>query len=498
MNGKQIGPTLIKLANVCIAATVTVLALVGGVSVFAQERPSQEAIIRALIEELPELKHPLGSRIPIRGSRLENWLPDDDHEARSVLLALDARGLGLCPRVSPHSMSTIENGVRMGRLQQETGLPVGVHASRGLYGFFNGDEDTFHIDAAGERFYDEGFGRRKMGCPFRLEHRKEPVKDQMRMILDAYKEAGVTIDFIYFDWEVEGPIEWNDAWENSRRCVVCRENISDIDQNFMAFQKIIRQLRSEVQRECAADMVLKYFPGALVGNYAYYPNGGIRYWYDHWEKLPARAPYIRDQNAKYRPWPADEFAQTGYTFANPVVYTWYDTWSWYPDFDNDDYRWFYNMLLVASNAGKHTPADIPLITWMHWNTTAPPQDAEPVPQMSQWAYSELLAHMLLRGTDALMLWCRHEETVEEVRLLMEAYDAIGAWPDFAEAGVPVLFNTPAEVGPVVSALKLGDRLLVRRTDFTDTTAPIPVVIDGHTIMVPRREGVFQEFNLADM
>ena len=64
-----------------------------------------------------------------------------------------------------------------------------------------------------------------------------------------------------------------------------------------------------------------------------------------------------DQRAKYREW-ANEFDDTGYTFSMPVVYTWYPTFHWY-DFEDTDYRWFYNMLKVGSNAGRHTPRMFP-------------------------------------------------------------------------------------------------------------------------------------------
>ena len=87
----------------------------------------------------------------------------------------------------------------------------------------------------------------------------------------------------------------------------------------------------------------------LVGNYGVYPHDGHRYWYDYFEEFVDGVPYEQEGGAKYRQW-FDEFPLTGYTSAMPVVYTWDKIWRWY-DFDQVDYRWFYNMLKVCSNAG---------------------------------------------------------------------------------------------------------------------------------------------------
>jgi len=274
------------------------------------------------------------------------------------------------------------------------------------------------------------------------------------------------MDFMYLDWEIDGPIEWNAAWRHSKRCAVCRENLPEID-DFYAFQDALREIRCELQRECCVEVVREYYPEIVVGNYSVYPQSGVRYWYDYYEKLPPDAPFFSDQEAKYRPW-YHEFAPSGYTFANPVVYTWYATWSWYPRWESDDYRWFYNLLKVGTNAGRHTPRE--------------------VPQMSEWAYQELLWHLYLRGSDGLMMWCRAEETTKEIRLMTEVFDALLANREFIGAGEPVMFNAPNEPGTVVSGLRLGDRLLVRRTDFGDGTEPIRGVVGDRVVEIPRRDG----------
>jgi hypothetical protein len=281
----------------------------------------------------------------------------------------------------------------------------------------------------------------------------------------AYHEAGLPLDVVVADWEIDGPMCWNEAWEHAKRCQRCREHIPDID-DFRAFQKAYRAIRDDMQRECYAKVVRKYYPQALVGNYAEYPHNGWRYWYDYFE-VDAKPPLsIRlDQREPERPWCAD-FAAQGYTFAMPVVYTWYRIFDWY-DFADADYRWFYSMLKVASNAGKSAPADLPIITFVHWHTTAPPKEpAQHVKQMSEKAYRELLWHMLLRGHDGLAMWCMPAETLKETLLVQQVFAESLAYSEFIEKGTPVCFDVPSQPGTIVSALRLGGRLLVRRTDFT--------------------------------
>jgi len=481
----------VKLTVLTIAVMVAAIALLQTAAQAAG--PTPEETIRDLIARVPLLTHPREGAIPIRASRLEGWLPEDDEEAREVLLALDARGLALCSRVTPGNEEGMTEAMRMSRLQQELGLEVGVHASRAMYSFFNGDESTAHLADDGTAFFDDSFSSRKMGCPFRLDHRKDEIKEQFRSFLEPYRDADIEIDFLYLDWEIDGPIEWNGAWEHSKRCTVCREHIPDID-DFGAFQAALREIRSALQRECCVEVVQEYFPQALIGNYSVNPHGGTRYWYDYYEKLSEGAPHIADQLAKYRPW-YHEFEPSGYTFANPVAYTWYATWSWYPAWESDDYRWFYNLLKVGTNAGEHTPQEVPLVTWVHWNTTAPPADAPPVPQMSEWAYQEMLWHLFLRGTDGLMMWCRGEETTKEVSLMVEVLDGMLGYREFL-GSQPVLFHVPDRPGTVVSGLRLGDRLLVRRTDFGDNPAPVTRRIAGREVTIPATPGQCQVIDLS--
>ena len=453
------------MKNVLIITTLSVcLTTASDMNTHAADLPKG---IQVVLENTKPLEFSRGNRLPLYLWPAMGIGDVDEATAERIVKLLDERGVGLISSWQPgegRREKSLAEALTIAKVQQRLGLRVNVNANACCYRFFNGDERTAHIDAEGKPFWDDSFGKgHKMGCPFTLDFRKAPMREQVDYFVRGYREAGVPLDFVFADWEIDGPHEFNRAHAASKRCVRCREHIRNID-DFATFQKSLRDIRCDLTRECYSDPVLSRFPKALVGNYAVYPNNGLRYWYDYFEYFVEGQPHVADQGAKYRRW-YEPFDKTGYTFAMPVTYTWYPTFGWY-DFDDPDYRWFYNMLLVASNAGKHTPADVPIITFVHWHTTSPPENPDQaVKQFSGEKYQELLWHMLLRGHDTFFLWCPAREAAEEIRLLQPVWAAAQEYGEFLEKGIPITFDVPNQPGPVVSGLRLGNRVLVRRTDF---------------------------------
>jgi hypothetical protein len=432
--------------------------------------------IKAVLENAQPLKYPRHDRLPLYVLPISQALqPIGDEESQKLLKELDARGIGYTVNWQPAQFeASLKEGLRIARLQQKIGQPVAVDATACLQKFCDGSPETLHIDKDGKRFADNSCGA-DLGCPLALEHRIPVIREQVEKFVAAYQAAGVHLDFVFADWEIDGPIEWNGSWAASKRCKTCCDGIPEI-QDFRKYQIALREIRSKLQREAFANVVTRRFPQALVGNYAVYPNDGYRYWYDYFEK-PAddSMPFRADQKARYREW-HQEFPETHYTFAMPVIYTWYPTYDWY-DFQPTDYRWFYNMLLNGSNAGRHTPASTPIIPFVHWHTTAPPPTPEPhVTQMSKEAYQELLWHLLLRGHDTFFLWCMANELAPEVKLVHEVYAEAGQYEDFLRRGKPISFLVPDRPTSVVSGLQLGNRVLVRRTEFGDATSRKPITL----------------------
>ncbi len=480
--------TAVLAAIVCVLACLPLTA--------ADKKPlSPLDRARLVIAKTQPLEVERGKRMPFIVWPLRNLTAKTDAELEDVLRKLSDRGMATVIGWNTRNReASLKEALRSAAIHKKLGIPVVVDSTSVMNLFFNGDESTAHVAADGEKFFDMSQSKRiKIGCPFAVKDRYDAIREQVEYFVAGYKNAGMSLDIVVADWEIDGPIEWNDSWAHAKRCVRCRKNIVNI-QNFGEFQAAYRIIRSDMQRECYAKVVLQHFPSALVGNYAVYPHQGMRYWYDYFEKNAADDhPYVADQQARYRPW-FHEYSLCNYTFGMPVVYTWYRTFEWY-DFKNADYRWFYNMLLVASNAGRSAGPDTPLITFVHWHTTAPPKDATPVQQFSEDAYQELLWHMLLRGHDGLAMWCMRDELVKETRLVQEVYAASLRYKEFLDHGVPICFDTPKQPGPVVSGLRWGNRVLVRRTDFEPATGPVKLTVGGQTLSVPRVSGHCQILQL---
>ena len=437
--------------------------------------------IQVVLDATKPLKYDRGERLPLYLWQAMDPGQLNEKDLEELVIELNKRGVGLISSWNPSDREkSLARSLMIAKAQKKLNLRTNINANQCLYSFFNGDERTAHIDNEGNSFWDESFGKKKMGCPFALDYRIPYIREQVEYFAKAFKKANLDVDFIFADWEIDGPIEFNEAHAASKRCRRCRENIKNID-DFQEFQKVLRQLRSQLQREVYAEPVKNNFPGVLVGNYGVYPHNGYRYWYDYYEHYVDGQPCLADQKAKYRKW-YHEFPETGYTFAMPVVYTWRRIFDWY-DYADTDYRWFYNMLLVASNAGQHTPAEVPVISFVHWHTIESGDSAGTAKQFSEDNYQELLWHMLLRGTDTFFLWCRNEEAAKEIQLLHEVYSQAQQYGEFLSDGIPINFSVPKQPGAVVSGLKLPDRVLVRRTDFIRISDAVEIIVDDRRLKV---------------
>ena len=182
-----------------------------------------------------------------------------DQVERNYVKELDRRGIGLIASWSPKQReTTLSQALTIARSQKKLGVRVNVNANTCMYRFFNGDDRTAHVDEQGKPFWDESFDARgrphHMGCPFAIESRKDPVREQVEFFAEAYKQAGVGIDFVFVDWEIDGPIEVNRSHQASKKCARCRKNIPNIE-DFRKFQKTLRDIRSHLQRYALTDPI---------------------------------------------------------------------------------------------------------------------------------------------------------------------------------------------------------------------------------------------------
>ena len=465
----------------------SIILIPAGCSAPVEKKISWPEKIQVILDNTTVLKYDKGERLPLYlWPAIDPGILSDDMAER-LITEMDKRGIGIvCSWSMNDTSKVLSQCLPIARAQKKLGQRINISATDLLVSFFNGDEATAHIDADGKPFFDNSFGDHKMGCPFTLDMRKDEIKKRVELFVNRYKKDGLSVDFIFTDWEIDGPLEVNRAFEASKKCRRCCSHLGK-DFTFPEFQQRMREMRAYLQSFSYSEPVLSQFPDALVGNYAVYPNDGYRYWYDYYEYYTEGQPFKEDQHAKYRKW-YNDFPLTGFTYAMPVVYPWSGIYKWY-DFDNSDYRWFYNMLLNAGNAGKSTPRSIPVISFVHWHTIFEGVGADStVKQLSKECYQELLWHMLLRGSDGFFLWCMENENPEEVRLLHEVYAEAQQYGKFLDHGMPITFDLPDHPGTVISGLALGDSVLVRRTDFDQNRDNVQVMAGTRLIDVAYAPG----------
>ena len=442
--------------------------------------------IQNVLKAAKPLEYHRGNRLPLYLWQAMDPGLLDDEAAEELVKELDRRGVGLITSWDPDDREkSLAGSLAIAKAQKKLHLRVNINATACLHSFFNGDPQTAHVDDQGEPFWDSSFGEHKMGCPFAIDFRRSDIREQLDYFAEAFKKAGLDVDFIFADRELDGPIEFNEANTASRKCKLCRQSIDNID-DFERFQRVLRELRCELHREVYTDPIIKRFPKALIGDYGVYPHNGYRYWYDYYEYYVDGQPCRVDQRARYRKW-YHEFPGTGYTSAMPVVYPWRRIYDWY-DYVDSDYRWFYNMLLVASNVGKCTPSEIPIISFVHWHTIDSGSSAGEVKQFSEEKYQELLWHMLLRGTDTFLLWCQQPQATKEIELVHQVYTEAQRYGRFLSKGKPITFNVRKQAGTVISGLKLEYHVLVRRTDFKESGRPVRIGIGNKRLEIPPTPG----------
>jgi len=454
-------------------------------------RLTMDQKIEMILKNAKPLTVERGDRMPLFFWHLhcrQEMCGGDEAKIEKTLKALDARGMPVI-HAWWHTANAeklaegMKRCIKLGKIQMRLGLPVYAFAGNTGVGFYRDKEATWHIDKDGNRFPDDSHvEKHPIGCPF-CKQGRPAVQDQVRVWVKYYKEHGVKLDGVWFDWEWAGPSEWNGAWELCRKCTRCQKELGEEGlKDFSVFQKRMREIRSAMQK-LFVDAIHESFPKATVANYGCYPMGDYRYWYDYYEKYVEGAPAKRVQRAIYRKWYKDEFRLTGYTIGMPVVYGWGPTYGWF-DYKDGQFRWFQNMLSVLSNCTAHRPDGVPIVSWVNrFVDMETPEGASP---LSEENYKELLWHMWLRGADGMYIWCRTEDILRELVPVHGVYAAALDHKDFLVKGTPLIFDVPEKPGPVLSALRLGDKLLVRRTDFgiPPSTDDACIDVDGKRVSVP--------------
>ena len=220
--------------------------------------PTSE-LIDVVLRNTKPLEHTRGNRLPLYLWPLMD-IDEDEAETERLILELDRRGIAVITTWDHrHETESLDRGLRIAGIQKKLGLLVNINATPLLHHFFNSDPETAHRTDTGEPFFDTSFSDTvKIGCPFALEHRYPDIESRVESFAKEYRRRGLEVGFAFADWEVDGPIEWNDAWQASKRCSRCREHVPNIE-DFTAFQTTIRAVRSGMQRRTYADILRAHF-----------------------------------------------------------------------------------------------------------------------------------------------------------------------------------------------------------------------------------------------
>ena len=234
---------------------------------------SNAEMVDLVLQNTEPLKHPRGERLPLYVWALMGAGTEDEAKIERLLARLNDRGMAMVSTWNHKQKDrSLAEGLRIGTIQKRLGLRVNVNANALLHRFFNGDPRTAHVTDTGDPFFDTSFSKDvSIGCPFALESRYPEIKARVEFFAREYKKQGIDVNFAFADWEIDGPMEWNGAWESAQKCRRCREQIPTLD-DFSAFQRTLRKIRSDLQREVYADALKSFFPDIRVGNYAVYPR----------------------------------------------------------------------------------------------------------------------------------------------------------------------------------------------------------------------------------
>ena len=281
----------------------------------------------------------------------------------------------------------------------------------------------------------------------------------IRATLQKYKDAGLTVDAVWMDWEGE-PIGGGgimERYDQALHCARCRATLPAVAlANAKTFSDYTWRRYMDLGGAYLAAPVLEIFPQCSVTNWRVTistQTRPIRNWEDQ-PYTPVVPPF--------------------YTASNPVAYGNTVSWSlWKPTYklDREHVDQFYTYLLLnetsddAANRLIWAP-DRKAVPWVcRWC----PDDPNPkIPIMSRERYREVLRHLWLRGISGMQIFQPKRDGYEEIAIAevqdaVAIYDEILPYKDFIDHGTPISLDLPKmqDDGVLWSGLRWGDKAIVR-------------------------------------
>ncbi|OPZ31290.1 MAG: hypothetical protein BWZ02_00314 [Lentisphaerae bacterium ADurb.BinA184] len=413
------------------------------------EQEVVKPFIEKLKERVPPLKHARGKRWPMIA-----WecLPFEPQPPEVYTLLLD-RGLTQHIRLDEKMIPTAQ-------ALQAAGAPVIMMEGGG--GPWPGS-----LAGAPEKWqhqFEEGYVFKPGPYP---DHAIRPCLGlwegwavnaaRVEGILRKYKEAGVTVNAAWLDWEGD-PYFVRAQYAQASHCARCKAMLppwvlaSPENCATFAWRLYIRLLDTYM-----AAPVANVFPQCSTTNWMVVfstPERPVMHW--NGRVIPPSMPAMM-------------------TATNPVAYGntvfWKKEWKaeWPLDREHVDQAYMHLLLRQVSDDAANKAVFAPEKDCFPWVDRWCPDDEDPkIPIISRDAYREALRHIWLRGADGMQIFNPTRPGFDhivfaEIEDAVAVYDEMLAYAEFLDQGEGMSLAVPAvqDDGVLWSGLRLADRAVVR-------------------------------------
>ena len=131
----------------------TVLLILPSTLSGAEKTLDANQLIREIIKPTRPLEQPRGERLPLYLWPARDLGTTDETEFAMLARQLDERGIAIITRWQGDDRTHLEQALRMGKIQEQLGLPISIDATSCTYAFCNGDTRTAHLDAQENSFF---------------------------------------------------------------------------------------------------------------------------------------------------------------------------------------------------------------------------------------------------------------------------------------------------------------------------------------------------------
>ena len=444
---------VVSLSAICLAETAPIYP--------KKNADEKKTTVLEQIRQIPPLKHERGTRWPMIMWEAVSFEP----QSAEVYKELLARGLTQHIQMDAKMIETA-------KALQGAGSPViMMQGAGGPFGYDQAPGWEHQFDEGYKPWVPDSWWPSSRACPAIFEGWRVNA-DRLRDTLRKFRDAGVTVNAVWMDWEGEPMSSGHKgAWENALHCKRCRQTIPPaVLANDALWPPYCKRLAQEILGCYLSAPVREIFPACSTTNWVTVcstPERLLRGW-DDGVGSPA-TPIM-------------------FTATNPVAYgndvffraVWKPEWK----LDGEHVDQLYMHLLLGQVSGSEANAQkiapqLRAIPWVaRW---CPDIGDEKIPMVSNERYRESLRHMWLRGCEGMQVFQPARPgyshiVVTELQDAVAVYDEMLAYRELLDKGAVLNTDVPAvqDDGVIWSGLRLGDRAVVRTVKQGGGSAKITI------------------------